>query len=68
MGPYSVPKNPPVVKAFSSSFSPTPSRRWPILMKGGTISFFGPSTLAIQAPKWGAATVRGGTYPVCQWY
>ena len=39
-----------------------------MLIKGGITSFFGPSTLAIHAPRWGAATVMGGTYPVCQWY
>ena len=61
IGPYSLPKKPAVVKAFNSSFSPTPSRRWPMLMNGGITALFGPSTRANQAPRWGHATVCGGT-------
>ena len=34
-GPNSVPKKPPVVKALSSSDSPLPSSRWPMLMNAG---------------------------------
>src|SRR4051812_9060508 len=67
-GPYSLPRKPAVVNAFSSSDSPCPSSLWPMLMNAGIDGFLGPSTLAIHDPMWGAATVWGGTYPVCQWY
>ena len=60
-GPNSVPKNPPVVNAFSSSDSPCPSSRWPMLMNGGMAGFRGPRTRAIHAPMCGHATVCGGT-------
>ena len=66
-GPYSLPRNPAVVNAFSSSASPT-SMRWPMLMKAGTAGSSGPSVRAMIEPMCGAATVCGGTYPVCQWY
>ncbi len=58
-GPYSLPRNPAVVNAFSSSPSPT-SNRWPMLMNAGTAGFSGPSVRAIDAPMCGAATVCGG--------
>ena len=61
IGPNSAPKKPAVVKAFSSSDSPTPSSRWPMWMNGGMTGLRGPSTRAIQAPMCGAATVCGGT-------
>ena len=67
-GPNSLPKKPAVVNALSSSDSPLPSICWPMLMKGGITGLTGPSTRAIHAPICGAATVCGGTYPVCQWY
>ena len=60
-GPNSVPKNPAVWNARSSSFSPMPSSRWPMSMNAGIAGFFGPSTLAIQEPMCGQATVCGGT-------
>ena len=60
-GPYSLPKKPPVVNAFSSSASPCPSSRWPMLMNAGMTGLRGPSTRAIHAPMCGAATVCGGT-------
>ena len=63
-GPNSLPRKPAVVKAFSSSPSPT-SKRWPMLMKAGTAGFSGPSVRATIAPRCGAATVCGGAYPVC---
>jgi hypothetical protein len=60
-GPNSLPKKPPVVNAFNSSDSPTPSSRWPMLMNGGMAGLLGPRTLATQEPRCGAATVCGGT-------
>ena len=60
-GPYSLPKKPAVVNALSSSTSPCPSSRWPMLMNAGIAGFLGPRTLAIHEPRCGAATVCGGT-------
>jgi hypothetical protein len=61
IGPNSLPKKPAVVNALISSFSPMPSSRWPMLMNAGMTGFRGPKTRAIHAPKWGQATVCGGT-------
>ena len=40
-GPYSLPRKPAVVNAFSSSPSPT-SKRWPMSMNAGTAGFARP--------------------------
>ena len=59
-GPYSLPRNPAVVNAFSSSPSPR-SKRCPMLMNAGIAGSSGPRVRAIHAPRCGAATVCGGT-------
>ncbi|NBP52175.1 MAG: DEAD/DEAH box helicase, partial [Actinobacteria bacterium] len=63
--------------AFRRSASPTSSTTWnccgsrAVMPRSGSTAIpglRGPSTRDIHAPRWGAATVWGGTYPVCQWY